>query len=64
MKSELEKHRKLLTTAQVARRLATSERTVCYLAELGELNGFKVGRQWRFYEDEIDDYLKRKQGNK
>ena len=47
----------LLSTAAVARWLGISPRTVCLWAECGEIPGLKVGRQWRFREDEVRLWL-------
>lgn len=49
----------LLTIKQVEDRLKLSERTIFRLIKSGELNGFKVGREWRFEESDIDDYIRR-----
>ncbi len=47
----------LLTTEAVARCLGISQRTVCLWAEMEELPGIKVGRQWRFRTEEIREWL-------
>lgn len=47
----------LLTTAQVATWLGISPRTVCLWAECSELPGIKVGRQWRFDREAIEQWL-------
>ena len=44
-------------TAEVARLLRISVRTVCVWAECSELPAFKVGRQWRFRRDDISAWL-------
>ena len=49
--------RELLTLKQVAEWLQVSERTVHRLLTDGALQGFKVGRQWRFEEAEVQRYL-------
>ena len=46
-----------LSTATVARWLGISPRTVCFWAECGEIPALKVGRQWRFREEEIRRWL-------
>ncbi|MCW5978754.1 MAG: helix-turn-helix domain-containing protein [Bryobacteraceae bacterium] len=51
--------RHLLSTAEVARWLGMSSRTVCLWAESLYLPGFKVGRQWRFREADIRSWLQR-----
>jgi excisionase family DNA binding protein len=47
----------LLTTAAVARWLGISTRAVCLWAECKEIPAIKVGRQWRFRQDEMRDWL-------
>jgi excisionase family DNA binding protein len=47
----------LLTTAAVARWLGISTRAVCLWAECKEIPAIKVGRQWRFRQDELRDWL-------
>lgn len=47
----------LLSTAAVAEWLGVSPRTVCLWAECKELPALKVGRQWRFREDELRRWL-------
>ena len=49
--------RELLTLRQVAEWLQVSERTVHRLLTDDALQGFKVGRQWRFEEAEVQRYL-------
>jgi excisionase family DNA binding protein len=51
----------LLSTAKVAQWLGISTRTVCLWAECGEIPAVKVGRQWRFREDELRRWLDRAQ---
>jgi len=46
-----------LSTAAVARWLGISPRTVCFWAECGEIPALKVGRQWRFREEELQRWL-------
>ncbi|HEV3447044.1 MAG TPA: helix-turn-helix domain-containing protein [Gemmataceae bacterium] len=47
----------LLTTAAVARWLGISTRAVCLWAECKEIPAIKIGRQWRFRQDELRDWL-------
>ena len=47
----------VLTLKQTADWLLVSERTVLRMIESGELPGFKVGRQWRFREQDIEAYM-------
>jgi len=46
-----------LSTAAVARWLGISPRTVCFWAECGEIPALKIGRQWRFREEELRRWL-------
>jgi excisionase family DNA binding protein len=47
----------LLTTAAVARWLGISTRAVCLWAECKEIPAIKIGRQWRFRQDELREWL-------
>lgn len=47
----------LLTTAAVAKWLGVSPRTVCLWAECREIPAIKIGRQWRFREGEVGEWL-------
>lgn len=48
----------LLTTAAVARWLGIAPRTVCLWAECQEIPAIKIGRQWRFREGELREWLR------
>jgi len=48
----------LLTTAAVAKWLGVSTRTVCLWAECKMIPALKIGRQWRFREGELSDWLR------
>jgi excisionase family DNA binding protein len=50
---------KLLNIKQVQDVLGLSERTIFRLIKDGELHGFKVGREWRFEESDIEDFIRR-----
>nr|HET6901749.1 helix-turn-helix domain-containing protein [Ktedonobacteraceae bacterium] len=50
---------KLLNVKEVQEALGLSERTVFRLIKTGDLKGFKAGREWRFEETDIQDYIKR-----
>jgi excisionase family DNA binding protein len=52
-----DQHDTFLSTAIVARWLGISPRTVCFWAECGEIPALKIGRQWRFREEEIRRWL-------
>lgn len=47
----------LLTSKQVAQRLAVSMRTVQYMANDGRLTVVKIGKSTRFYPADIDLYI-------
>jgi excisionase family DNA binding protein len=47
-----------LTTAAVAKWLGIAPRTVCLWAECNEIPAIKIGRQWRFRERELWDWLR------
>jgi len=47
----------LLNTAQLASWLGISTRTVCLWAECAHLPAVKVGRQWRFHREAIEEWL-------
>lgn len=53
---------RMLGVSQVATMLGMSERTLRYLASLGELPAMKVGRAWRFWLSEILEYLEKHRG--
>jgi excisionase family DNA binding protein len=50
---------KLLSAKQVQGILNLSESTFLRLMKRKELKGFKVGREWRFEESDINDYIER-----
>jgi excisionase family DNA binding protein len=50
----------LLSTSSVAEWLGLSARTVCTLAECGEIPAFKLGRFWRFREADVEDWVRRR----
>lgn len=52
----------LLRASQVGAMLGISDRTVRFLAVLGTLPAFKVGRAWRFLRSEIIQYLEEHRG--
>ncbi len=63
IKQSLTKRGRLLHVSHVAARLGISPRTVRYWAKTGDLPGFKLGqRQWRFWEQDIVEYIERRQG--
>ncbi len=48
---------KLLTPPQVAKHLQVNERTVTQWLRLGHLRGFKIGKEWRVSERDLDNFL-------
>ena len=48
---------KILDIRQVQEILHLSERTIFRLIKRGDLNGFKAGREWRFEESDIEDFI-------
>jgi len=53
----MEKPSSLLNTSEVALWLGISNRTVRLWAECSELPAIKVGRQWRFQREAIQQWL-------
>jgi excisionase family DNA binding protein len=47
----------LLTTAAVAKWLGISTRAVCLWAECKVIPAIKIGRQWRFRQEEIGQWI-------
>lgn len=54
----------LLTTAAVAKWFGVSTRTLCLWAECQEIPAIKIGRQWRFRESELSQWLVSSEGGK
>lgn len=44
---------------EAAKMLGVSSRTVIKLAERRELQGFRVGKLWKFYPSDIRNYINR-----
>ena len=57
MEKWLSNREPLLTTAAVAKWLGIAPRTVCLWAECTEIPAIKIGRQWRFRESELREWL-------
>jgi excisionase family DNA binding protein len=57
MEKLLSNREPLLSTAAVAKWLGVATRTVCLWAECKEIPAIKIGRQWRFREGELRDWL-------
>ncbi|HZS79172.1 MAG TPA: helix-turn-helix domain-containing protein [Ktedonobacteraceae bacterium] len=49
--------KEILDAEEVGEMLRIHPRTVIRLANQGELPGFKVGGQWRFKRQDIEDYI-------
>jgi len=47
----------ILTIRDVAEYLKVTEKTVYGLAQKGKIPGFKVGGQWRFKREDIDQWI-------
>ncbi len=58
MEKWLSNREPLLTTAAVAKWLGIAPRTVCLWAECTEIPAIKIGRQWRFRESELREWLR------
>lgn len=51
--------RRVVSTKDAAETLGVDPRTVQRLVKATEIEGFKVGRQYRIYEDSLTAYIKR-----
>jgi excisionase family DNA binding protein len=49
-----------LTPKDLAQRYQISERQVAHLARIGNLPGFKIGKLWRFKEEDLQEWEKRR----
>jgi excisionase family DNA binding protein len=49
----------ILTLPEVAQLLKVAEKTVYTMAQRRELPAFKVGGQWRFKREDIDQWIER-----
>jgi excisionase family DNA binding protein len=58
MEKSLPSRESFLTTAAVAKWLGVAPRTVCLWAECKEIPAIKIGRQWRFREGELFEWLR------
>jgi excisionase family DNA binding protein len=48
---------RLLTPPQVAERLQVNERTVTQWLRKGHLRGFKIGKEWRVSEIDLETFI-------
>jgi len=49
--------KKLLTPTDVAKRLQVNERTVTQWLRKGHVRGFKIGKEWRVSEHDLEAFL-------
>ncbi len=49
----------LMTPEEAASYLRVTKKTIYRLARLGKIPATKVGQQWRFHKDKIDEWLRR-----
>jgi len=54
------KENTVLTTQELSKYLKLNEKTILKMAQSGQLPGFKIGTQWRFYLSIVDEYLQDK----
>ena len=50
---------KWLTLEQIAEYLQMSTSSVYKMAQKGKIPAYKVGRQWRFKKEEIDEWIRK-----
>ena len=48
-----------LSVCRVAKQLSVSDRTARRLIEAGDLKAYRIGRQWRVFEPDLQEYLAR-----
>lgn len=53
----MNKNTDLLTVKEASEYLGLSERTVQRLSKQGKIKGIKLGRQWKFFKEDIEKYL-------
>jgi excisionase family DNA binding protein len=51
-----------LTPKDLGQRYQISERQVTHLARIGYLPGFKIGKLWRFRQDDIEEWERSQTG--
>lgn len=54
------KETSVLTTQELSKYLKLNEKTVLRMAQSGQIPGFKIANQWRFYLSAVDEYLQNK----
>lgn len=55
--TNLYEQKKLLTAVEVGNRLRISLSTVHHLTRTGQIRAVKVGKQWRYVEEDVEHYL-------
>ena len=55
--------KEIMDVKEVQERLHVSERTIFRMIKSGDLKGFKAGREWRFEESDIENFIKRQRAN-
>ena len=50
---------KWLTLEQIAEYLQMSTSSIYKMAQKGKIPAYKVGRQWRFKKEEIDEWIRK-----
>jgi excisionase family DNA binding protein len=55
-------HEQMLTTAQVAKRLQVTQKTVVGWIQAGKLPAYKLGRLWRVKLGDLDAFLEERKG--
>jgi excisionase family DNA binding protein len=48
------------TLSELAENLKVSEQTIMQQIRRGNLRGYKIGKGWRFSDDQIDDYMEKR----
>ncbi len=54
---DLMAQQKLQTPLDVAKRLQVNERTVTQWLRKGQLRGFKIGKEWRVSESDLEAFI-------
>lgn len=60
---EQEKNKDIMTVQEVAEYLRLNEMTIYRLARAGEIPALKIGRNWRFKKELIDEWFRQAAGN-
>jgi excisionase family DNA binding protein len=55
--------RDILTVTELADYLRCNKSTIYKLVKTGELPGFKIGSDWRFRADQVEQWLRRSQSS-